>query len=949
MKMKKSIFTRKSPIIQICKIKLFLGILFFFTIHITFGQHQKLNILLKHLIQNHENKEEQVHLLAVGDPVSIRRFCEQNQGHYKYHIQSINSISLPIIKLEEFSEMNYVERIEFSGNFGKPLNDNIRSNINIDSAHKGFAPLFDSLTGKGVIIGVIDASMEVNHPDFLDHNGKSRLLYYWNQSHVSSLKPQPYNYGTEWNNEQINLGLVVPNGNNDHGAHVTGTAAGNGKANGLHKGMAPEADIIYVDYATNPTIDFAQSVADAVHYIFNKADSLNKPCVINISLGTYRGSHDGKDPATKIIDQLINEKPGRAVVCAAGNSGSQNPYHVSYPVTSDTNFTWFKYNSATWFGFAGLMVEIWADTQDLKDVYFSVGADKMTPNIEFRGATSFKKFTVGNVEEDLYSISGNYLGTVGTYVEIQEGVYYIQLYMVSPDSSQYYYRLSTTGTGKFDIWSSPNITGTSEIASLSTDVFPDSLTFPEIVKYKFPDRNKHIVNNWACSPHVITVGNYVNTNTYVDYNGVSYLTSATPGLLSYTSSHGPTRDDRIKPDISAPGQLVFSCARLNNLANYVTSIPSYVAPGGYHLANSGTSMASPAVAGSVALFFEKCPNASVHDFYQHMIQTAFTDSFTGITPNNAYGYGKLNAFGILKNANTKPELNFYDTLVCSQVEASVQNTFNSYYWSHGDTSQTSIISTEGIHTVWGFDGLCYSKSEDIYVELKDSSVYSIQINASGMLEFCEGDSVILSTDGLFTNYIWNDGTTGISNSVKQTGLYYVTAKDEKLCTVFSDTMLAVSKINPPKPEIKIKESSLESSLAFEYQWYKNNIALTDSVYQTIYPKDAAWYFVETSHINGCSSFSDSVYFSLVSVHEWSNHQTIIFPNPTNDYLYVKAEEEITHLQLQNVHGSILWENFEKTYPKNTKMIDLSSFPQGFYILRVRLKNNEQISFKIELL
>ncbi|MBL0103977.1 MAG: hypothetical protein IPP51_09635 [Bacteroidetes bacterium] len=62
-------------------------------------------------------------------------------------------------------------------------------------------------------------------------------------------------------------------------------------------------------------------MANAVEYIFNKAQQLGKPCVINASLGDYIGSHDGLDLESQYISNLLNQQAGRALVAAAGNVG----------------------------------------------------------------------------------------------------------------------------------------------------------------------------------------------------------------------------------------------------------------------------------------------------------------------------------------------------------------------------------------------------------------------------------------------------------------------------------------------------------------------------------------------------------------------------------------------------------------------------------------------------
>ena len=71
------------------------------------------------------------------------------------------------------------------------------------------------------------------------------------------------------------------------------------------------------------------------------ADEYNMPAVANLSLGTYIGSHDGNDPAAEMMETLLDEKGGRLVVSATGNSGAKGTYHQQGNPNADTNFVWF--------------------------------------------------------------------------------------------------------------------------------------------------------------------------------------------------------------------------------------------------------------------------------------------------------------------------------------------------------------------------------------------------------------------------------------------------------------------------------------------------------------------------------------------------------------------------------------------------------------------------------
>ena len=81
-----------------------------------------------------------------------------------------------------------------------------------------------------------------------------------------------------------------------------GTAAGADKSSSFY-GMAPDADIVFVSFAEENT-----NIADAIKYIFDYADKVSKPCVINMSLGSHYGPHDG----TSYLDQSMSLKSGVA-------------------------------------------------------------------------------------------------------------------------------------------------------------------------------------------------------------------------------------------------------------------------------------------------------------------------------------------------------------------------------------------------------------------------------------------------------------------------------------------------------------------------------------------------------------------------------------------------------------------------------------------------------------
>jgi subtilisin family serine protease len=132
----------------------------------------------------------------------------------------------------------------------------------------------------------------------------------------------------------------------------------------------------------------------------------------------------------------------------------------------------------------------------------------------------------------------------------------------------------------------------------------------------------------------------VNNNTQV--------TAETAGQISQTSSLGPTRDNRIKPDIAASGATILTTGAIAMLPNLIANAPQVVALGGYHVTAGGTSASSPVVAGLAALYLQKHPTATNQQVKQAIINCAYSDVFTGTSlPNNQWGYGKLDGFAAM--------------------------------------------------------------------------------------------------------------------------------------------------------------------------------------------------------------------------------------------------------------------------------------------------------------
>lgn len=607
-------------------------------------------------------------LLVKGDVKKIKLLAEQYGGRLKYSYKDIASVEIPDSKLAAFAGEVAVQEIQNPNTTGHLLMDTARIRNNVDAIHAGQSPLPRDLKGRGVIVGVIDGGIYWQHPDFKDANGNTRIRYIWDQSYANgTARPQPYNYGNEWNWQEINLGNcnhVEPAADASHGTCVTGAAAGNGFSllgdslggdttpEKRYVGIAPESEIIFVrvDVAAP---NFDAHIADAVDYIFKKADAMGRACVINTSLAAYSGPHDGKDLTSQLIETLLDERNGRALVAAAGNAGNTD-FHVGYNVPPDSAYTLFAYNNAR----NGVHFDLWADTASFKNVQFAVGCNdengfSLARTPYYNVVADFSPVQGGSFTQS-YSLqdANQLLGVVYMQASLLGSRYHIEFSVVVQPPYTNLWRLQTKGSGKFDLWSHPSFTNTSQIIQDLNGV-PITET-----SYRAADKNKTTGGGWQCSDKVITVGNYSSRANYLDIDSNvvdlinTFPTGETVGRRFVNSSAGPTRDGRTKPDLMATGNTIIATGNLTDIAFRLSNNQrNVVGYGGKHRRNGGTSMSSAMVAGIAALYLEKRPTANWDEIKTALTCTADKDSFTTNNVNNEYGYGKVNGFAALTQTN----------------------------------------------------------------------------------------------------------------------------------------------------------------------------------------------------------------------------------------------------------------------------------------------------------
>lgn len=751
----------------------------------------KMNVHLRTYLQRVQGSGTPVHLFLRGDEGAMDAAVRAVGGTVKYRMEGLVSATVPEGDVVALIGQDCVQGVEFSLFPGIAMNDSARVHNRINPVHQGAAPLVQGYTGAGVVVGVVDQGCDWRHGDFQLPNGDTRILKFWGQTYGfdAQLTPQPYNYGQAWDSTHIN-NLQCPAsdqpGTFGHGSTVTGAAAGDGSLTGNCKGVAPDADIIVVSNGINMP-NWTNTVVDGVQYIFEQAQSMGKPAVVNLSLGSYLGSHDGQDAAALMIDDLLNAAPGRVVVCAAGNSGNWPAYHTRTNSDNDTAFTWYLTNNQSFLGYPAVYFDVWGDSAEMVNLQYALGANLPGGSFADRGRTNFHDVLSNagvQITEPIVNPDGDTLAVVDYFAEQRGGQYHVEVHVAQPDSSALYWRFMTVGNGAHDGWA---IGGAGWLSGQVTTGLPDAVDFPSIAHYVFPDSLQSIVTSWACSPNVITVANYHNEEWYIGAHQDTVFVTPDEGSRDPGSSSGPTRTGLLKPDVGATGSFTFSPGPLSTMAAMLNQ-PGNVwkmHPDSLHMRNSGTSMASPVVTGVAALYLEKCPNAPHNEVIAAIQSNAYADQWTGILPNVDFGYGKVDGFATLAYG-APSTITAASTEFCDGDSVLVQGPVGlaSYAWSNGSSDpQVYVSAPGGLSLAVDYGSGCTATSDTlVFVEHPAPAAPVITL-----------DGVTLESTSA-SSYQWIFNGNEIPGATDQTydptvnGDYQVLIADGNGCTAISDTL-----------------------------------------------------------------------------------------------------------------------------------------------------------------
>lgn len=554
--------------------------------------------------------------VSVTDADAVAKYMADNGYEAEVITDKLVVVTLPpsfIPTLAERTDVNYIHASQQL----YPRLSVARTETGVTKVTEGEG-LETPFTGKGVVVGIIDQGFEYAHPAFTN-----RVVRYGASGTSGTLTSSRPSKDTR---DEVG-----------HATHVANIAAGSKVSGSDYYGFATDADLILI------SSDFANSsVLKQAKAIKTYAENNGQPWVINMSFGAEIGPHDGSTEFDRGMSDLCG--PGGLMVAAMGNSGGSK-IHARRAFTSDDTPVYLKIKPTSDNINNYIYSTIWSEAND--------------------GQSHFDVKFIVYAANKRYEPTSSQMSSSGLYV--YKGI--------DPNNQRQYYTIQ----GRLD-----NLIKVLDLSSMSTcsfffevtgkkdDAFHawlDSDNAPcEFVTSATPYRTTQGDDEYLCGEggasvgKAVAVGSYNVRDTFTNINNATYSMKSWAGsanAMSNFTSPGPQLGDAVKPAISAPGGLVISAFSQNS--TYFSDYQDYqiqtVAVNGkkyYYGLMSGTSMASPAVTGILALWLEANPKLTYEDVLKIFQETARRDKTTGDADETGWnarsGYGKIDAYEGLKKA-----------------------------------------------------------------------------------------------------------------------------------------------------------------------------------------------------------------------------------------------------------------------------------------------------------
>ncbi len=548
-------------------------------------------------------------------------------------IDKIVSVRIPLNQLNSWQELSGFDYLTLSNKF-QVMNDRGVKDMRADSVQQGIG-LPEGYTGKDVYIGITDWGFDYTSPMFYDTSlTQTRIVAAWDQFKTSGPNPQDFNYGTEYVGASALLAAGSDTANiysyGTHGTHVAGICGGSG-AGTIYRGVAFESKLLFVTFLVDEA-----AVLDAWQWMYDKATADGKRLVINMSWGLY---HFGTLDGTSTLSQAISafSDLGVVFVNSGGNNGNVN-FHIKKTfannlLKSKVDFYSYSANPNMW----GQSIHAWGEVgQSFESGIIVTNSSNAvlveSPFYNTNTTTAYiDTFLVTGTDTIWYNITADAFHPLNQRPQMR-------LRVKNTDTGLKVLLKSQASSGTVHYWN---------VTELSNDVGNWGMPFATAGAGTTAGDNLNGISEPSCSDDVISVAAYAPQYSTSGGNLVG-------GAIASFSSIGPRYDGVMKPDIAAPGVSIASSISsfTNSTYTSVASIPFNNRT--YHFAKfSGTSMASPMVAGVVALILDANPYLMPQQVKDIIMQTAREDNYTQVIPiegSPKWGAGKINAYAAVQLA-----------------------------------------------------------------------------------------------------------------------------------------------------------------------------------------------------------------------------------------------------------------------------------------------------------
>lgn len=556
-------------------------------------------------------------------------------------------VSIPVSQVASLSESPAIRRIEASPT-GFLTMDTTAIIVGANKIYESMPPLTTPtpLSGKDVVVGVMDVGFDLTHPNFYDASATHyRIGAFWDQlskDTVGSEFPVGRDFVTTeeiLSHEHSVDGLIQT-----HGTHTLGIAAGGGYQS-PYRGIAYDAELCLVSNAISNDISLIDSAdiskyttaVDALgfKYMFDYADRQGKPCVVSFSEG-YTPYLDREDSLYSAFLDSLTAVPGHIIVVSAGNE-SVNTTYLEKPAGKEEAGTFIGGND--------------------KQSFYKIKTDGPF------GLTLYAYRENNSVPTDTlkYLSTDDRLDSLLTDTLLWDGdtcAVRIERYAgaMMPETG-YMVFLNTSYKQPLIPMALVVTSATSHIEVYGSSTYPLKTN---AIDSRWQDAIQgHNILAPACFPSVICVGATAHRLGFVNYKGEykDYSSGHMVGKLSSYSSTGPTMNGLLKPDVTAAGNNVISSyssyyIEANPDANDINSdVEHFQFQDRTYAwnANSGTSMSAPVVAGVIALWLQAKPTLTREEVMQILSRSCRHPEPELTYPNYKYGYGEIDAYqGLLE-------------------------------------------------------------------------------------------------------------------------------------------------------------------------------------------------------------------------------------------------------------------------------------------------------------